>query len=162
MQLLKQNDVESEEFKKAWKIYEYSFPSDERRNIEQQKKTNQKKGYNYRIIKDEHKVIGLIATWDFEDFSFIEHIAIMKEHCKKNPNTILEVERPENQEAINRIKFYEKLGFKLNKYDYIQPAYDKDKESVPLFIMSYPNKINEKEYLALQQELYKKVYEVNN
>ena len=35
--------------------------------------------------------------------------------------TILEVELPEDEISSRRIKYYERMGMKLNEYDYLQP-----------------------------------------
>ena len=48
---------------------------------------------------------------------------------------IIEVEPPANRTAKRRIAFYEKLGLKLFPCDYVQPAYDPDKATVPLYLM---------------------------
>ena len=101
MEITKIEDTDHEDFKESWEIYEYSFPTDERRGIEKQKEVLNQEEYSFSSIKDEDTVTGMIATWDFDTISFIEHIAIkkecrgkgigtkiMKEHCEKNNKKI--------------------------------------------------------------------------
>jgi len=138
---------DSQEFKEAWKIYESSFPSDERRTLELQKELIKNKQYNFFIVTKDKVLVAIITDWNFGDFLFVEHLAVkedlkgkgigtklLKEYLSKNKQKIvLEVERPETEIATKRIKFYEKIGFNLNDSDYIQPPYGKDKNPVPCF-----------------------------
>ncbi len=160
------------EFDEIWNIYCDSFPRDERRNLEQQMIILNNHLYSLNPIYDNKKIVGFYSVWDAETFTFIEHIAIDKKFRRKgwgskalkevthklDKKIILEVEKPETNEAKKRIKFYKKSGFCLNQYDYEQPAYDKDKQSVPLLIMSYPNKITIDEFKKIKNKLYKMVY----
>ncbi|MCY6369259.1 GNAT family N-acetyltransferase [Clostridium ganghwense] len=160
-------------FDAIWKIYSDSFPKEERRTLEQQINILNKNRYNLNPIYHEDMLVGFYAVWDLDTFLFIEHIAIdrkfrakgcgskaIKNIIHKFDKIILEVEKPETYEAKRRIEFYKRLGFHLNNYDYEQPAYDDNKESVPLLIMSYPNKINENEFENVKNKLYKMVYKV--
>lgn len=130
---------------------------------------------------DSTKPAGMFATWNFSDFVFIEHLAVKKE-CedkgigstilgtltqnalynntwkKIDKKVILEVERPDTEIAQKRMSFYERQGFRLNKYDYTQPPYSKGKKSVPMYLMSFPEKIDKKEFLRIREKLYKVVY----
>ena len=49
---------------------------------------------------------------------------------------ILEVERPTNKKTEKRIHFYEKLGFFLNKFNYIIPKLNPDTKMLPLYLMT--------------------------
>ena len=96
------------------------------------------------------KALGLLTTWHFEEFIYIEHFAIdpslrsqgygsealkafIKEQCKP---IILEAEPPTDELSIRRIHFYERSGFVLHDYPYMQPAYTEDSHSVELRLMS--------------------------
>ena len=54
--------------------------------------------------------------------------------------------------------FFEKLGFKLNRYDYTQPPYGRGKKPVKMYIMSHPAALTEKEFSFVRDKLHKKVY----
>lgn len=162
-------------FNDIWKIFEESFPQDECRNLKDQKELLKESRYNLNPVYDGGEIIGFTAIWNLENFTYIEHFAIKKELrgkgygskiikdviSKNNKLIILEVEKPETDEAIRRIEFYKRLGFHINNYEYIQPPYDKDKRYVPLVIMSFPNKIDMSEFIKIRDDLYKKVYKFN-
>jgi len=172
MEFIKLKNSDSEEFKEAWEIYESSFPSDERRTLDLQKKLIKNKQYNFFIVLKDKILVAIITDWDFEDFLFVEHLAVKKDLRGKGVGTellreyisnnkqkiVLEVERPCTEIATKRIKFYQKIGFKLNNFDYIQPPYGKDKNPVPMFLMTYPEKINESEFSSIRKKLHIIVY----
>jgi len=172
MEIIKLINEDSQEFKEAWRIYESSFPSDERRTLDLQKELIENKQYNFFMVLKDKILVAIITDWNFKDFLFVEHLSVekdlrgkgigtelLKEYLSKNKQKIvLEVERPETNIAIKRIKFYEKIGFKLNDFDYIQPPYGKDKNPVPLFLMTYPKKITESEFSSIREKLHIVVY----
>lgn len=161
----------------SWKIYEESFPEDERRNLAQQKNLLNRTDYKFISIKDNDKILGLLGIWEFKNFSFIEHFAIDKNLRNKglgskiikeyfnsaNKLVILETELPNaNDMAPRRIEFWKRTGFNLNLYDYIQPPYSKGKSPVPLYLMSYPREISEKEFKNIRKDMHAKVYGLKN
>ena len=165
----------NKEFEEAWKIYEYSFPSDERRSLEKQIKILNNNDYSFSAVYNSGILCGIIAAWNFNKFSFIEHIAVKEELRNKGLGSkmikefqneskkmiILETEWPSAGEMANRrIGFWKRNGFKLNEYDYIQPAYGKDKSPVPLCIMSLPNFLKITEFRNIRNAIHKKVYDL--
>ena len=157
------------DFKQIWEIYEYSFPQDERRNLKSQIKLFKNDNYFFYAVYDSG-LVGIISFWDFKDFIFVEHLAIKKDIrgkgfgkkllktfiSTKNKKIILEVKVPDTKPS--GIKFYKGLGFKLNKYRYIQPPYDKDKNPVRMIIMSYPKTILPSEFSVIRKKIHKSVY----
>ena len=166
----------SQEFRDVWKVYVSSFPSNERRDLANQTELLSNKSYGLSAVYDKNHLIGFIATWNFNNCIFIEHFAIQENLrgkgfgtkllieyiSQRNKKIILEVEKPNTEMASKRIKFYEKIGFKLNTYDYIQPAYGQEKKSIPMFLMTLPSKINKSEFLNIRDQLYKTVYGVKS
>ncbi len=136
-----------------------AFPYEERRDILDQKECLNNNFFKFFEIFDNETDVGFIALWDFPEFVFIEHIAIdekkraggygsksielVKETYKKI--IILEAEAPETEQQIKRIRFYDRLGFKINSYNYEQPSYHGG-ESVPLKILSFPKLIDKEEF----------------
>ncbi|MGO1369677.1 GNAT family N-acetyltransferase [Senegalia sp. (in: firmicutes)] len=161
-----------ENFDKIWDIYNSSFPEDEKRNLNLQKEILKDPRYKMKSLKDDEKVVGFITTWDMDDYLFVEHFAIDEKYRgksygkkflkdlinKTDKNVVLEVELPDTKIAKRRIGFYERLNFKLNNYDYMQPAYGKDKEPMPLMIMTYPETIDKDEFNEVKDNLYNIVY----
>lgn len=176
MKLVKLIDTLSKDFKESWKIYESSFPLDERRTLIAQKKLMTNVNYNFSSILNDKKLIGMIDEWNLKGFLFVEHLAIKKSFRGMGFGTklfldyillseqkiVLEVERPNSDMNRKRIRFYERLGLKLNKYDYSQPVYDETKKPIPMFLMTYPDKISKKEYELVKNEIYVVVYKVGN
>ena len=171
----KVKDYKLKIFKKIWKIYTEAFPSDEKRSLKEQIKLFLNPNYILYSIEIGKEVAGLLGIWKFQEFVFIEHLAVRKDlrgqgigtRILKNflkgesQNIILEVERPRNKISKKRIKFFKKCGFKLNRYNYIQPPYDKNKKPVPMYLISFPDFIKKREYDTIKTTLYKEVYNVS-
>ena len=164
--------VTEEKFSVVYKRLIDAFPYEERRDECDEKKCFLKEQFNFCEITDDGESVGLIVFWVFERFLFIEHIAINKEIRSKGYGSkaielikakydlpiILEAEAPETEVQQKRIKFYENLGFKVNSYDYTQPSYH-NAESVPLLVLSFPEKLNQTEYDEFFKETRIVVYE---
>ncbi len=136
-----------------------AFPYEERRDILDQKECLENNYFKFLEIFDGETDVGFIALWVFDEFVFIEHIAIDEEKraggygskaiefvkAAYNKPIILEAEAPETEQQIKRIKFYDRLGFKINNYEYEQPSYHGG-EGVPLKILSFPELISQEEF----------------
>lgn len=173
MKLVRVDGEDSEHFREVWALYESAFPSDERRDGERQKATFKRPEYVMLAALDEkNALVGLLSVWEFGGFVFMEHLAV-KGHlrgkgfgseilrrymsgCSKN--VVLEVELPGTDVQKRRIAFYERLGFKLNRHDYVQPSYGPGKNPVPMLLMSYPGTISEREFPLLRKDIHAVVY----
>lgn len=160
-------------FDDIFNIMEKSFPITEIRTYKDQKNLLNNKLYKLYGCKNEI-IYAFAAIWEFDTFIFVEHIAThfsqrgkgtgikmideIKEIFKKP--IVLEVEPPETEIAQRRIKFYERAGFILNNFEYMQPPLRKENPFIPLLIMTYPKKIDENEFNCYKNELYKNVYNV--
>jgi len=164
-----------DDFSRFWILYNQSFPEDERRSLFYQKLVMSSPSYNLMHLKDEGTYQGFFCTWDFPEFLYLEHFAVMPEfRCggngtrfmkelleKTEKPVILEVERPESEITARRVGFYERLGFCLNYYDYIQPALVPGRKPLPLYIMSYPGSLEPDEYRACRDVLYDQVFSLS-
>ena len=158
--------------KRFWAIYKEAFPPEQRRSEAQQLEIMKCKEYKlkFHIVMDELQ--AFLAFWQFENFVFLEHFAvdkkwrgkgigriILEELCMNHEQPIfLEVERPENEHKIKRIRFYEQLGFVLNDFAYEQPAYTEEGSSIDLAIMSLSQKISKESFAKYKRKIYEKVY----
>ena len=163
------------EFNEMFSIMEKSFPLDEYRPCNEQKALFDNEYYCVYGEKENKKVKGFIAVWDFQDFLYVEHFAVNPEFrnqgigagiLKKltdlyNKPACLEVEPPADDMAKRRIGFYERNGFFFNEFPYIQPPISSGKNPIPLRIMSSGKKLTEKEFLNIKHTLYNKVYKCN-
>jgi len=160
------------DFENFWTLYEQTFPEHERRDLELQQEIMSHPAFRIQHYKKDDLYEGFLNTFHFADFVFVDHLAvcpdqrgegrgsaIMQEliHSTLKP-IVLEVERPTSDNAVRRIDFYEGLGFHLNVFDYIQPAIDEGREPVPLFLMSYPERLNAADYETVRQVIYRNVY----
>lgn len=158
-------------------IYIDSFPADERRNVTDLAQIQQNKANcTFNLIVYDGVEIGLLVSWEFDEFCYLEHFAISKAYRnrgygKKVLNlwlsnlrkpVVLEVEPPTNEESQQRIRFYEQLGLKLWNVDYIQPPYSADKQSVKLELMSIGDLDVEKSFEQIKRVLHKEVYGVDS
>ena len=111
--------------------------------------SQQPKANSQAPIANSQKLLGLLTTWHFEDFIYIEHFAIdptlrsqgygsealkafIHEHGKP---IVLEAEPPTDALSIRRIRFYERIGLTLYDFPYMQPAYTEDSHPVELRLM---------------------------
>jgi predicted GNAT family acetyltransferase len=172
MELYEETSVKTDSFKEAWKIYEDSFPEDERRNLQQQDEVLKNKHYKFYSINDGKEVIGMMGVWKLEHSSLIEHIAIKKDMRNKGFGSkvvqdyiasgnifVVEIEPPEwGEMEKRRMDFWKRNRFNPNEHNYIQPAYDETKKPLPLVFMSYPKEVDEKEFEKIRDEIHLEVY----
>lgn len=169
--------ISKEEFEKVYEIMEYSFPKEEIREFDRQKSLLDKDGYNLLVRRDENGVIeGFISIWKFDGFWYGEHLAvsensrnksigtkIIKECLKDCPGDfVLEVEPAVDEITKRRIGFYERLGFKFNEFEYMQPKMRETTQEIPLNIMSYPDFISKEEFDRYKKVIYSRVYNVKD
>ena len=164
-------DVNEKTFNTVFDKMKTAFPYEERRDYSDQKECLENKYFKFFEIYDCDLAVGFTALWVFENFVFIEHIAIdenkrgggygskaielIKE--KYNKPLILEAEAPVTEQQIKRINFYNRLGFNVNSFNYTQPSYHGG-EGVPLLILSYPNKLTDEEFDEFLRETRREVY----
>lgn len=160
-------------FEEVFKLMEKSFPKNEYRAKENQKKLLKNPMYKLDIKTDESgKTIAFIASWNFPKFLFIEHLAvdpscrgkgmgskIMKDFINNSKKPIvLEIEIPNDEISIKRKNFYEKLGFKLNNHEYYQLPLRKGDKPMKLNLMSYPNEIPDETFEIIENIIQSYVY----
>lgn len=160
-------------FEEVFKLMEKSFPKNEYRAKENQKKLLKNPMYKLDIKTDESgKTIAFIASWNFPKFIFIEHLAvdpscrgkgmgskIMKDFINNSKKPIvLEIEIPNDEISIKRKNFYEKLGFKLNNHEYYQLPLRKGDKPMKLNLMSYPNEIPDETFEIIENIIQSYVY----
>ena len=153
------------------RIYHTSFPIDEQRPIESIAHLieHDERFVAYAIVNENEDdndaaglqaisqeptaksqyLLGLLTTWHFEEFIYIEHFAIdpdlrsrgygaqaIKTFIKENGKPIiLEAEPPTDELSTRRVGFYKRLGLTLYDFPYIQPAYTPENNPVELRLM---------------------------
>lgn len=167
--------VTEKSFDKVYNKMKAAFPLEERRNSFDEKICLEDNKFNFLEILEDGNEVGFIALWVFDDFIFIEHLAIdsdkrnggygskalnlVKE--KYNKPLILEAEAPETEQQIKRIRFYNRHGFKVNGFDYMQPSYHGG-DGVPLKILSFPEMLSQEEFNNFIALTRKYVYKISS
>ena len=164
-----------EYFTRIYEILEYSFPKSERRSAEEHFSEFERSTFRSMVLED-GAILGFMNFWMLDGFIYLEHFAVAKEmrgqglgaqlmdelkSLADGQPIILEAEPPDlNDIAARRVRFYERLGFALNGYKYLQPPYSKGEQPLPLCIMSCPDKLSRDRFLRIRDELYRSAYEV--
>lgn len=164
--------LDKKDFDEVYAIMEASFPETEIRPREEQYALFDDRAYRILVRREEGNTAGFFAVWDFPEVLYIEHFAVdgrlrgggigaamIGELKALSDNPIcLEVEPPENETAKRRIGFYERNGFFLNPYPYIQPPISAGRDAIPLLIMTGGGFIDEAKFEKIKQLLYTRVY----
>lgn len=160
-------------FDEVYAIMDESFPETEYRPYEEQKALFCDPAYKIYVKRGENgATVGFLAAWDFDEVLFIEHFAVspkkrnggvgsdmLRELAEMTKKPMcLEVEPPEDDLTKRRVAFYERNGFVLNHYPYIQPSVSKGRPAVPLLIMTSGKAVGETEYLGMKRVVYERVY----
>ncbi|WP_394523151.1 GNAT family N-acetyltransferase [Lacrimispora sp. JR3] len=164
-------------FEEIYRVYEEAFPEVERRTREGQKKVFQNPDYRIRIAEEEGEVAAFLGYWNLPGCVFLEHLATAEKSRGKGYGKLLveevlaEAEKPvfleiepvteDDPMTARRARFYERLGFYLNSFDYLQMPLKPEDEPIKLMIMSYGGPVAEKEFDVYKKEIYRLVYGVN-
>ena len=132
-------------------LYEASFPEQERRTMPQLLQLLPEPGMHVHALTLGGQMAGLSIHWLFDDFLFLEHLAIIPpllgqqlgrqavqwlQAQTKGP-LVLEVEHPVHETSRRRIAFYERSGLILHPdFPYQQPSYQKGGAPVPMHLMT--------------------------
>lgn len=157
------------------KLLQTAFPTQERRNSDQQRKnTDENPLFHNILITDNDTPIGLLTYWKFSSFVYIEHFAIdshlrnknygsqtLKLFCQEiNVPIVLEAEEPTDEIARRRIDFYQRQGFIIQDVPYLQPPYRPEDEWFPLKLVTYGSIKIEQDYHLIKDTIYREVYNV--
>ncbi len=156
------NRIQSQEhkhFNKAMKLYENSFPSHEKRDIQSILHILHKPEYHCNYIDENDTFLGILFYWETKDFIYIEHFAIepayrgqqygeraLKKIQQKDKPIILEIDPPITDIARRRESFYQNLGYEKNPFIHLHPPYEKNGQPYLLQLMSFPHQITKKTY----------------
>lgn len=167
------SNIQMQVFEQVYGIMEEAFPPIEYRTYEGQKALLANS--RYRLLTKENEqgeTIAFLAGWEFEQFCFVEHIAVkpsirggglgkqmMIDFMQQmNKPVVLEVEPPDEEIQQRRIGFYERIGFHMNSYPYVQPPLREGNPPFPLLMMSYPKPLSEEQFGSCRDQLYAEVY----
>lgn len=170
--------ADKNDFDNVFAIMCESFPKDEYRTRDEQKELFERD--EYRVYLDlsstDGTIRGFAAVWVLDNVCFLEHLAVDARFRNQgigakiigellelfDRRVCLEVELPEKALAKRRIGFYERCGFTLNGYSYLQPAMSAGQNAVPLLVMTSWGALEPTAFSALRDLLYDRVYGVSH
>lgn len=156
-------------------LYETAFPADERRDfalVTELLRT--KPEFQIRLIEADRLPVGFLSSWHWNGLSYVEHFAV-DPACRNGgfgkralqtflqsvgTPVVLEVEKPADDLSRRRIGFYERSGFRLSDYPYIQPPYSPELNSLPMCLMWYGGDPASFSPEAAARQLHREVYGV--
>ncbi|GAB3012524.1 GNAT family N-acetyltransferase [Spirosoma pulveris] len=153
--------------------YEASFPADERRKFDDLRQLLHCPDMHLCALTEEEQLVGFLIYWQWPGVVFLEHFAIdpnlrgnrlghralIRLLQLDSPCFLLEVERPTDDLSRRRIQFYERQGFLVNPFDYAQPPYQRGDPPIPMYLMSSPLLLSQKDFDGYSQLIYERVYE---
>ncbi|HSV88605.1 MAG TPA: GNAT family N-acetyltransferase [Bacteroidales bacterium] len=154
-------------------LYLSAFPAHERRTFEGfRQQVEGMEGCAVNVIATPETVVGFFILWDFENFGFIEHMAIEARYRGQklgqkvlhniakgcNKPIILEVEPPIDEDSRRRISFYIRNGFQLLDIPYVQPSYDGVHPGTEMRLMTNNNALSESQLSQFISQIHYAVY----
>lgn len=167
--------AEKSDFPRVYEMMHAAFPPSEMRSYDGQRQLMNHHYYKLYIHKQQERIIAFLAVWELDDINYIEHFAVdaayrghglgekmLKEYLSHVVKPVfLEVEPPTTEIAQRRIKFYERIGFHLNLYDYRQPALQAGQKPLLLKNMTYPDPVDEVFFHYYEKIIFATVYHTN-
>ena len=77
MMELKRLSADCPLFERAMTLYRMSFPYHEQREPEAQKRILSDPAYHFNCVFDGETWVGLLLTWETDDFVYVEHFCIL-------------------------------------------------------------------------------------
>jgi GNAT superfamily N-acetyltransferase len=152
-------------------LYEDAFPEEERRPWDQEIELISTGRIQLLTLSKGDSFAGFLCYWQFPAFSFIEHFAIHPDAQGGGAGTqvmqllesqlgpiVLEVEPPLTEQAIRRMKFYERLGYQTFLQPYQQPPYYPQYPPLDLCLMQKGLPHTATTFAQIKEQLYKEIY----
>ena len=166
----------SPEMQEALRLYVEAFPSCERRDTEEWLQCLSLPSFTlFGIYLDDH-FMGFFSCWNFKDFVYGEHFAVLKEsrglgvgasavsliktYYGTGTPFVLEVEPPCDEMSRRRIGFYQRQGFVIDDTPYMQPPYRKEDDWFELKLMSTHPEYLKEHFEEIKAAIYTHVYHV--
>lgn len=146
-----------EAWAEAWELYENSFPACERWNGNDYDRAFTDPLFEADAIRYDGRFAGILFHWKGDGFHYVEHLAVspllrgqnigsraLEAFCEGR-RVILEIDPPEDEISIRRLRFYERLGFAANPHAYIHPSFRRPFQPHRLVLMSRPGALSDDE-----------------
>ena len=156
-------------------LYSEAFPPEERRTTERMRALAESGRLRVGAVVRGGEFCGFITWWDFGEFVYGEHFAVLP-GCRgggiggevidaftamaDGRMVVIEVELPTGELERRRIGFYERHGFAIADFAYMQPPYEAGYDSLPLHIMTHGARLTVQEFERVRKRIYEEVYGV--
>lgn len=166
--------MQFDQFDQVFKLMQETFPIDEYRPYGIQKALLNKPEFKIYVVNDSDskQIKAFISVWDLKKYTYIDHFvvnptyrqaglgsAILKQlKDMSSQQIIFEVEPICNEITLKRVQFYERNGFFLNPYDYMQPPIAVGRASIELKIMTSDYLVNKNHFNDIVATLYHSIY----
>ena len=150
-------------------IYDISFPIYEQRTVEQQQDAFSDSRYHLDCHIDpvNDLLLGFIAYWRFDSYTYVEHFAIHPNERGKglgglilknlieqeSGRVLLEIYPVTDNVSAARLHFYQLHGFVENPYPHTHPAYRNGYPDHSLVVLSSGETIPDIEYKRFASDL---------
>ena len=144
--------VSAAEFDAVFDQMEANFVPDERRSRAAARRLLDQPRYALLHVVEEGRRVGFVGVWYLDGFTFLEHFVVYEAYRNQGVGArviallqsrgdplLLEAEPPAGGITARRVAFYERCGFVLSDYPYLQPAYRAGGSPVPLVLMCWPD-----------------------
>ena len=131
------------DFDSVWEIMEESFPRDERRSREAQRKILDVSWYHLYGYRVHGELMAFLAVLEFDTFLFVEHFAVRKSCRNGGLGAVLLTQLT----AQSRKPVILEVELPTGELD-----------AIPLRIMSYPKRLLADEFETMRDVLYCHVY----
>lgn len=114
--------------------------------------------------------MGFIGAWQFDELFYIEHLAICESQrgigygskilvafCQQHKQVILEIDPVVDDVSKKRLYFYQHNGFYSNNMVHYHPSYHNEMLPHGLTVLSYPEKLTDKNYQIFNRFLIQQV-----
>ena len=151
-------ELEVKDYPSFLKLYNETFPADERRlykSAEHVASFVKEKGGKFKGFVYDDGGEDLVGS-DNTGRKMLSHLFDIA-----GPDVLIEVEKPETEEARRRIAFYEKNGFRMREdINYVQPPYSAEQTGIEMMLMTHGD-VNLRDTRDLR-EMLTEVYNVNH
>lgn len=158
LSLLPFHSPQDKGWNEAQTLYHASFPPKELRSDADHLRALADEAFEADGIWRDDECVGILYWWRLDNGSaYIEYLAVdpqlrgerigsqvLTDFCRDR-RVILEIDPPEEEIAVRRLHFYERVGFCKNPQLYIHPSYNLPFTPHRLVLMSYPTRLGREE-----------------
>ena len=148
-------------------LYTHAFPWHEQRELPAKQRALNSPHYALEAWFNGEQFIGMSGCWAFDGYVYIEHLAVdsslrsqgygkrlLGQILERAPKTILEIDPLTTEIAHKRLRFYEGMGFVANPWPHTHPTYHVGIADHELIVLSYPQSIDNAQYLRFNADLH--------